>query len=111
MSGSEYDKMTVSEAETLLACNLRFGNPKQIHAVHLLELAAELRERKDELEIECATCDGFGTHECDCGHSHSCEDCGGTGYSDGPVTDHLINRMGILEVRSYLDQIREAQHA
>jgi hypothetical protein len=107
----EYDKMTVSEAQKLLASGLRFGDTKQIHAVQLIELATDLRQHKSELEIECSTCGGLGTHECECGHSHSCEDCSGTGYTDDSVTDSRIDRMGIIEIKCYLSQLKKATHA
>lgn len=28
---------------------------------------------------DCATCDGSGEHECECGHAHTCLDCDGIG--------------------------------
>lgn len=27
----------------------------------------------------CPVCEGDGRHECECGHSHRCENCVGTG--------------------------------
>jgi hypothetical protein len=28
---------------------------------------------------ECSTCDGEGVHECECGHTHTCNACDGSG--------------------------------
>jgi DnaJ-class molecular chaperone len=32
----------------------------------------------DETE-DCSICDGEGSHTCECGHEHDCEECNGTG--------------------------------
>ena len=32
----------------------------------------------------CSYCKGTGEHECECGHSHECPDCGGEGELDQP---------------------------
>ena len=32
-----------------------------------------------EIRFECPICDGSGYHECDLGHDHECEECGGNG--------------------------------
>ena len=39
---------------------------------------------KEEPE-QCDTCLGDGDHECDCGHTHDCDDCDGTGTSKSGV--------------------------
>ena len=31
---------------------------------------------------ECETCNGEGTHECDCGDEHACRQCNGAGKLD-----------------------------
>lgn len=33
----------------------------------------------DEEFEECSMCDGSGTHVCDCGHEHDCDECDGEG--------------------------------
>jgi hypothetical protein len=33
-------------------------------------------------KAECKMCEGYGGHECVCGHSHDCDHCGGTGRRD-----------------------------
>jgi len=43
-------------------------------------VAVELPEEIPcERTMDCTTCDGTGTHECRCGDTHPCGDCGGDG--------------------------------
>ena len=38
----------------------------------------EVIELNESIE-DCSTCDGEGSHICDCGHEHDCEACNGSG--------------------------------
>ncbi len=40
---------------------------------------------KEEEPEQCDTCLGEGDHECDCGHTHDCDECDGTGTSKSGV--------------------------
>jgi RecJ-like exonuclease len=70
------DAMTVAEARAVIVDKpLRFGDDEQIKAHNLLIYAKEF----EGSDIPCSECDGEGTHTCDCGHVHDCEECGGSG--------------------------------
>ena len=49
------------------------------------DLVEELESKKEE----CDYCDGFGSHECECGDEHDCKYCEGTGYVNGDP-EHIL---------------------
>lgn len=112
--------MTVSEARLRLAQPLKFGDPKQIAAVRMIE---NLEEAMGLLKLigiipcadcegtgkaDCISCAGDGDHKCDCGDWHECLQCEGTGKEEcltcngagnaDPDYDDLVLR---------LDELRE----
>lgn len=40
----------------------------------------------DDEESECPHCDGEGEHECECGDTHPCGNCDGTGKTGDGAT-------------------------
>lgn len=81
--------MTVADARKRFKAlpRLRFGDPEHVRLVAILEAA---EKSKDE-EINCAHCNGTGECECECGHVHSCADCGGSGLED--VEDRDVDEL------------------
>lgn len=55
------------------------NDPIEISIAHIEKILLEKTPLIDET-IECSSCDGFGTEECNLGHDHDCEDCDGKGY-------------------------------
>ena len=67
------------------------------------DLVNEIREQAKLME--CETCEGTGRHECECGHTHTCLQCKGTGKING-VTDPVKQKYNeIVEREKYLASI------
>jgi DnaJ-class molecular chaperone len=47
-----------------------------------------------ESPAKCAMCDGDGEHECECGDTHTCESCNGTGEMEN---QHKVYELALRE--------------
>ena len=63
--------MTFAEAKSALTGPLVFGNPKQIQALHHIDVYEAVREVIDNGHADCPECDGEGVVDC--------MDCNGSG--------------------------------
>jgi hypothetical protein len=82
---------------------LRFGDPQQIAAYRLLQLASDV-EGFGAHRLRCGECDGDGIHECECGDQHNCGGCDGSGYND-----IRIEEMTVPEINTVLARLREEE--
>lgn len=94
---------TVKEARKVLVSEkLMFGNERQIFMAKLVENADRaitlVKEGRTEATDPCNHCDGSGEHECDCGHSHDCGYCRGTGFSEDPINITDVENMNYFQV-------------
>jgi len=53
---------------------------------------------------DCPTCDGEGEHECECGDTHDCNACGGSGKEkdNREIYEHLL-REEIKSLHGWID--------
>lgn len=59
-----------------------------------------------EDEKDCDECDGYGTEECDLGHEHNCEACGGSGKVD-ETEEEALEAYAIAQYHAAVEKDKE----
>lgn len=63
----------------------------------------ELEFKNQESEEDCPYCDGDGEHECECGDTHTCLGCNGSGRDSDQLFDFMDYARKVYNTQKAID--------